>query len=499
MQKIIKKLKYLFFRSLYVATFLYRQMVHNFQVPRMPEGKKTVLLCNLTSSPPFPGFNQLVLWLMGIRYMFKGYKVFYLYCNSAMSLCPQGSSFRNPHKKPPCLRCRTTRSFLFSPFIKVPIIGPDQSGQASTQALLGNIEFIHTLRHFFKRFHLNGVANVDLVERKFQESATSVLAGLSRIHQSIEFDEVLLFNGVFFPEQSARKFFLEKGIKVLSYEVGFTKLSYYITEGLAPEYDFSYVKRPLTAEEDLYLDKHLQTRFAGNFEMGFTKFWKKLEGLGELESKFKQYRQVVTLFTNSVYDTSTVFSNLAYEDLFQWLEHTLEEFRKNPDVLIVIRSHPDEFKDVIWEKNRVQKTQETIKEWLTEKGFLDLPNLILVEPTHYLSSYALIQNSDFLIVYNSTVGLEGMLMGKKVLCGGKPKYYQLSFLDSHKTPESYMKRLRELLVDSSGGLRPQDVEEARSFFYQLFFLTADSAQDYLDAFEFLPSGSVMLKKELNFK
>ena len=46
---------------------------------------------------------------------------------------------------------------------------------------------------------------------------------------------------------------------------------------------------------------------------------------------------------------------------------------------------------------------------------------LYIPPEEYLSSYELIQASKFIMVYNSTIGLEAAIMGAGVLCGGRSR------------------------------------------------------------------------------
>ena len=46
-------------------------------------------------------------------------------------------------------------------------------------------------------------------------------------------------------------------------------------------------------------------------------------------------------------------------------------------------------------------------------------------PRQFISSYELIAHAKFVMVYNSTVGLESSVLGKPVLCAGKARYTQI--------------------------------------------------------------------------
>ena len=60
-----------------------------------------------------------------------------------------------------------------------------------------------------------------------------------------------------------------------------------------------------------------------------------------------------------------------------------------------------------------------------QPGATSLPNVVFIDSQEYISSYELIQRSKFVMVYNSSIGLEAALMGKPVLCGGQGRYTQI--------------------------------------------------------------------------
>src|SRR5512139_3133934 len=87
--------------------------------------------------------------------------------------------------------------------------------------------------------------------------------------------------------------------------------------------------------------------------------------------------------------------------MFDWLDVTLEVIRLHPETLFVIRAHPDEL--------RVRKaSRETVAAWVEASGADREPNVIFVAPNETLSSYELIQKSKFVMVYNSTIGLQAV-------------------------------------------------------------------------------------------
>jgi hypothetical protein len=141
-----------------------------------------------------------------------------------------------------------------------------------------------------------------------------------------------------------------------------------------------------------------------------------MRGLDEsFAQKAVQFQQIVPIFTNVVYDTSQVHANTVFPQMFAWLDLVHGLIQEHPETLFVIRAHPDEMR-------AGKQSRESVPDWVEKNQVDRLSNVIFVGPTEYLSSYELIQRSKFVMVYNSSIGLEAALMGKAVLCGGKARY-----------------------------------------------------------------------------
>ena len=153
------------------------------------------------------------------------------------------------------------------------------------------------------------------------------------------------------------------------------------------------------------------------------------------------------MFTNVIFDTSQPHANTVFEDMFAWLDLVLEVIRSHPETLFVIRAHPDEL--------RVRKaSRETVAAWVEATGADQEPNVIFVGPQETLSSYELILKSKFVLVYNSTIGLEASIMGAPVLCAGKARFTQyptVFFPQSAAEARSKMEEFLEARNDSSAG------------------------------------------------
>lgn len=298
---------------------------------------------------------------------------------------------------------------------------------------------------------------------------------------------VFLFNGQFFPEATAAWIARRRGIRVVTHEVGFQPFSGFFTEGEATAYpihipdDFD-----LDEAQNARLDAYLVKRFHGEFSMAGIRFWPDMKGLDEaFLQKTAGFKQIVPVFTNIIFDTSQPHANTVFTDMFAWLELVIELARLHSETLFVIRAHPDETR-------AGKESRETVEEWLTNNNATRLPNVVFVPPKEYFSSYELIQRSKFVMIYNSTIGLEATIMGRAVLCAGNVRFtkYPIVFF-SHSVAE--FRSQAELFLAAENIVVPEEFHRnARRFMYYQLYRTSLPFGEFLESTQ--PMGFVRLKK-----
>ncbi len=268
---------------------------------------------------------------------------------------------------------------------------------------------------------------------------------------------------------------MKRGIRVITHEVGLLPATAYFTEGEATAYpihisdDFE-----MSAEQNTKLDAYLAKRFQGDFTMAGIKFWADMKGLDELFlQKAAGFKQIVPVFTNVIFDTSQPHANTVFEDMFDWLDLVLEEIRSHPETLFVIRAHPDEL--------RVRKSsRETVEGWVTSRSVGKEPNVVFVSPKETLSSYELILKSKFVMVYNSTIGLEASIMGAAVLCAGKARFTQYPTVFFPQTIEDVRIKMKEFLASDVIDVPLEFKRNARRFLYYQLFRTSLPFGEFLE-------------------
>jgi hypothetical protein len=331
------------------------------------------------------------------------------------------------------------------------------------------------LRWILRIHHLSDDGNTRYLLREYILSAWNVARKFADFLDQTQPRAVLVFNGQFFPEATARWVAQKRGLRVITHEVGFQPATAFFTEGEATA---SPIPLPeafeMNAEQNAKLDAYLAKRFQGDFTMAGVKFWADMQGLDEaFLRKAAGFKQIVPIFTNVIFDTSQPHANTVFEDMFDWLDLTLEVIREHRDTLFVIRAHPDEL--------RVRKaSRETVAGWAETRAIETEPNVVFVGPQETLSSYELILKSKFVMVYNSTIGLEAAIMGAAVLCAGKARFTQYPIVFFPQTVEEIRRKTKEFLDAEKIDIPAEFKRNARRFLYYQLYRTSLPFGDFLE-------------------
>jgi hypothetical protein len=280
---------------------------------------------------------------------------------------------------------------------------------------------------------------------------------------------------MFYPEAAARREALVRGIRAVSHEVALQPFSAFFTTGEATAYPIDIPTGfELTTEQNSRLDDYLQKRMHGDFSMAGIRFWPEIQPLGEaFWRRAGAYRQIVPVFTNVVFDTSQGHANTIFPHMFAWLDRVYELASTHADTLFVIRAHPDELRPG-------KESRETVKAWADSSGSLSLPNVLFVEPQEYFSSYELIQKAKFVMIYNSTIGLEASILGAAVLSGGRARFTSLPTVYLPDSPQEFMRIAREFLAAEKVLPPPEFKQNARKFLYVQLFQTSLPFANWLE-------------------
>ncbi|MEJ5224187.1 MAG: hypothetical protein WHV44_06990, partial [Anaerolineales bacterium] len=270
------------------------------------------------------------------------------------------------------------------------------------------------------------------------------------------------------------------------HEVGLLPLTGYFTTGEATAYPIAIPDDfDLDDAQNTRLDAYLTHRFQGNFSMAGVQFWPHMRRLDDaFLSKASAFKHLVPVFTNVIFDTSQPHANTLYPDMFTWLDDVLNAARAHRDTLFVIRAHPDESRPG-------KAARESVAGWVAQSGADREPNIHFVPSEEYISSYELIQRAKFVMIYNSTIGLEASILGAAVLAAGKARFTQYPTVYYPASRAAYLNLLADFLNAESVAPLPEHRRHARRFLYYQLFRTSLPFDAFLEPTE--PKGYVQLK------
>ncbi len=429
-------------------------------------------------------FTLLTSWGLNLA----GLPTVHFVCRAGMSRCMLGTNKDDPLQEPPCDVCAAQSGKLFQGSRVVGFqFQPDSNLVTAIHDLsvpdlqefcweglpLGELT-LPALRWALRRHHLVDDQPTRFFYREYILSAWQVAVSFRTFLDQVNPRAVVVFNGIAFPEATARLLAQQRGLPVITHEVGLQPFTGFFSPGQATAYPIDIpADFELSAEQNARLDAYLEQRLKGNFSMAGIRFWPEMQGLDEgFLKKAAGFKQIVPVFTNVIFDTSQMHANVVFTDMFAWLDAVLEIIRSHPETLFVVRAHPDESRPG-------KASRESVSDWVSKNRVTELPNVIFVDPDSYISSYELIVRSKFVMVYNSTIGLEAAIMGAAVLCGGKARFTQIptvffpeSVQDFRKTAEDFL-AVDQVLVPDVFRLN------ARKFLYFQLYRVSLPFGDYL--------------------
>jgi len=479
-----------------VKTWISRQRIARMahavaQRARPTADGRPVIFFNASARLGYLSQNAAFALLAGWGLRLADVPVLHFVCNAGMGRCVLGTNPDDPSQSPPCAACVAQSQRLYA---KANVRWFDYSVDAALRKQIANLDLhqmqsvsfggfalgelvLPGLRWALRRNDLVDDEGTRLLMREYILSAHNVGREFDDYLESAKPQAVVVFNGIMFPEAVARQVAQQRGVRVITHEVGLLPMSAFFTDGQATAYPMQIpADFQLSDGQNKRLDEYLSQRFQGNFSMAGIRFWRSMQELDEeFLKKAAQFKKIVPIFTNVIFDTSQEHANTLFADMFAWLDEMLKLVKAHPETLFVIRAHPDEMRPGTRKQSR-----QSVAAWVRAHGVDKLPNVIFVNSDEYLSSYALIERAHFVTVYNSSVGLEASIIGKPVLCAGAARYTQYPTVFFPASVKDYVAQAKQFLDADKVDQRQEFIKEARRVLYFQLFKTSLPFGDYLD-------------------
>ena len=219
-------------------------------------------------------FSLLTAWALRLQKV----PVVHFVCQAGMSRCVLGTDRNDPSKAPPCQACIAQSRWLYSSSLVIPFTYQSQTenliellrglslddlmefeyqppAEAANRYLISSTPpvlplgqlVLPALRWVLRRHHLQDDEPTRSLYQKYILSAWHVAQEFSALLDNTTPQAVIVFNGQFFPEATARWVAQQRGIRVITHEVGLHPFTAFFTPGEATAY-------PLHVPDDFELN-----------------------------------------------------------------------------------------------------------------------------------------------------------------------------------------------------------------------------------------------------
>ncbi|MFZ2113845.1 MAG: hypothetical protein WAU77_08955 [Solirubrobacteraceae bacterium] len=401
----------------------------------------------------------------------RGAEVAFLTCGGGMPACELGWA-RHAHPRP-CDRCAWLTNSVIEvgglrhyrlgdllPWGKNAREAPDKPTDAS--ATDARQDSLISVAWLLKASLLDRIPDAQELTGDFAVAAEGVSSAAARIFEEFEPDVVFLLNGLFAAERRIRQLALDYGARAPTYEIAPRAGALVLSQDApAPEYDvdqlWAAVKdSPLSirqcSEVTALLDD--RARGIGAHESYYDRVEDDPDELRRRLSLGNRER-IVSLFTNVTWDSATLGRDIGFASMFDWIEQAIR-LAATQELVLVVRIHPAEKR---W------GTREEVHEIVVSRLGEVPANVRFVHAQDALSTYALMDISNLLLTYATTVGLEAAVRGKQVAVAGATHYRGRGFTTDISSAED----LAHVLRLEPTELPPDGVELAMRYAHMFFF------------------------------
>ena len=465
------------------AKSIFRKVKH----PQPKKNLKVIILAVRT----IPTTN-LVYFDAAFGHAFRelGCGVKMLYCDGVLDSCDANTIFRD--QKSQCFLCRNLGPLLknslnldcisYRQYISESDIQEikEKVSKINTEDLL-NYEYLgvsagryaqsSAIRYFlFGKIDLKNPEEVSVLRKKlfYAMIATKVA---SNVYKEEKPDRIFMMHGMFSTWGPFLEYFRLKDIEVIVYEDLLPRLGCFSfsrnIKGNKPfpkETWLSFSRSPLKKKEEAQIDAYLDGRFkggAGDQEMFEKNFNIEIEKKLLLESLSKnKYSKRYIMFPNLAWDVvmEGKISEI-FDDVFSWIDTTVEFFKQKGDYQLIIKPHPAE---LVFEGS-----SKSVRDYIYEKHSPLPENIVVLNPDTPLRAYDLIGSNSIGLTFNGTIGLELATLGVPVLVAAHIHYREVGIVKKVETMEEYLRLLED--PKELFSFAKKNIELAKKFAYFYFF------------------------------
>ena len=272
---------------------------------------------------------------------------------------------------------------------------------------------------FFARGEMERGEADELILRRYLDAACLAQFALRRLIAREGYDVVIGHHGIYVPQALVAETARLAGVRFVAWNPAYRTGCFIFNHG--ETYHRGMLNEPVSAWEGLRLDgaeRARLLRYLADREQG-VQDWIAFHPADACSSPrilqaigLDPNKPVVALLTSVVWDAQLHYRQRAFKDQVEWVLKSIAHFARRQDVQLAIRIHPAEVTGSLPSRQPIAAE--------IEAEFSILPkNITLIRPEDEVSTYALADASDAVIIYATKMGIELAARGIRVIVAGE--------------------------------------------------------------------------------
>jgi hypothetical protein len=404
--------------------------------------------------------------VLGIALRSRGHKVNFTLCDGALTACmycelnkfKSLGEYKSAKAQKLCNGCSKTGQQIlnlagFNAFLM------KANGKSSSENWDLEIADSGTKR-FLAKGRIDDQEEYRTVFEEYLKSSQIVNGEAKEIFSKNQFDLMIAHHGIYVPQGNMVAVAKEFDIPVVTWVQGYRKQSFLL--GIGDTYHKSlltesYDVDDLQPDEKKEIMEYLDSRDIGERD------WIKFSSVSRNDSTnidLGQNKTKVLLLTNVSWDAQLHYSSRLFPDMHAWIDETIQWFKRNSHLDLIVRIHPAEISGKI-------KARDPILKFIEEK-FPNLPtNIKVIGPEDKVSTYKLMDICDLGLIFATKAGIELAVLGKPLIVAGESWIRGRGLSVDPTTKQEYFAQLEKFSKNPNS--LPTNVESALKFAHYFFF------------------------------
>lgn len=434
--------------------------------------------------------------LLAVALTLRGAQVHTLLCDAALPVClrVEYPTVPNPQviadygiQQRLCGECQQVGSYLFSPLgLQNHTLGAylDDTSRISAKKLasevpldqipefqlegiaVGEHAYAGALRYFASG-NLAGEPLGEMVVRRYLEAAILTALSIGKLTDRYKFASSCFNHGIYCPQGVVGDVLRKADARVINWNIAYRKKCFIFSHNdtyhhtLLDEPVATWESMPWSAESETEITEYLRSRWQGSndwiwfHEKPEERFDRIAEQLG-----LDRTKPMIGMLTNVMWDAQLHYRANAFPDMLSWVLDTINYFAQRPDLQLVIRIHPAEIRGTL------PSRQPLLRE--IERVWSELPkNIKVIPPDSQVSTYAVMEHCDSVIIFGTKMGVELTSLGIPVIVAGEAWIRNKGVTLDASSREEYELLLQGLPLGKR--LDPEMRRRALKYAYHFFF------------------------------